>query len=191
DTLYFDFSKQTVKKVPVKFVHDLSFQKQFDIVDSIVLNPEYVTVTGPLEDLVRIEEWETDTLRANDLSTGFVSRLSLQKKGKANINVYPTIVEVKVPVGEFTEKVLEVPLKIENGESYTSVQLIPAKVKIIVLVALKHYANITENSFEAIVDMNSWKENSSKTLPVILTLYPEFCKIVKFSPQNVDFIIRR
>src|SRR5690606_25854368 len=45
DTLHFDFYKQTVKKVPVKFASDLSFQKQYAIIDSVTLNPQYVTVT--------------------------------------------------------------------------------------------------------------------------------------------------
>lgn len=191
DTLYFDFSKQTVKKVPVKFVSDLSFQKQFDIIDSVIINPAYVTVTGPLEDLVRIEEWDTDTLRRKDLKSDLTSRLFLQQKGKANINVYPTMVEVKIPIGEVTEKVLEVPIKIENAEKFSSVRLIPSKVKITVLVSLKNYSGITQNSFEAIVNLENWRENKVKTLPIILTQFPDFCKIVKISPQNVDFIIKR
>lgn len=189
DTLYFDFSKQTVKKVPVKLAADLDFQQQYNIIDSVEINPAYVTVTGPLEDLVRIEEWETDTLRRKNLSAGFSSRLFLQKKERANINVYPTVVEVKVPIGEVTEKVLDIPLKIENSEEYTSVRLIPSKIKVTVLVSLENYANIGESSFEAIVDLSNWEQNKVKALPVILTRFPDFCTIVKIMPENVDFII--
>jgi len=191
DTLYFDFSKQTVKKVPVKLVSDLSFQKQYDIIDSIRINPAYVTITGPLEDLVRIEEWETDTFKRKDLESDLTGRLFLQQKGKANINVYPTSVEVNVPIGEVTEKVLELPLKVENAERYSSVRLIPSKIKITVLVSLKNYSNITPNSFEAIVNLENWTENKVSTLPVILTKFPDFCKIVKINHQNIDFIIKR
>jgi len=191
DTLYFDFSKQTVKKVPVKLISDFSFQKQYNIIDSIRIDPAYVTITGPLEDLVRIEEWETDTFRRKDIESDLTSRLFLQQKGKANINVYPTSVEVNVPVGEVTEKILELPLKVENAERYSSVRLIPSKVKVTVLVSLKNYSNITPSSFEAIVNMENWTENKVSTLPVILTKFPEFCKIVRINPQNIDFIIRR
>jgi len=191
DTLYFDFSKQTVKKVPVRLVSELTFQKQFDIIDSVLINPAYVTVTGPLEDLVRIDEWDTDTLRRKDLKSDLTGRVFLQQKGKTNINVYPTMVEIKVPIGEVTEKVLEIPIKIENSEKYTSVRLIPSKINVTVLVSLKNYSNITPNSFEAIVNLENWKENKVKTLPVILTQFPDFCRIVKISPQNVDFIITK
>ena len=191
DTLYFDFSKQTVKKVPVKLISDFSFQKQYNIIDSIRINPAYVTITGPLEDLVRIEEWETDTFKRNDLESDLIGRLFLQQKGKANINVYPTSVEVTVPIGEVTEKVLELPLKVENAERYSSVRLIPSKVKVTVLVSLKDYPDITPNSFEAVVNLENWVENKVNTLPVILTKFPDFCEIVKINPQNIDFIIKR
>lgn len=190
DTLHFDFSKQTVKKVPIKFASDLSFQKQYAIIDSVLLNPKYVTVTGPLEDLARIDAWETDTLRRKDINSDISGRLFLQQKKQANINVYPNIVEFKIPVGEVTEKVLEIPIRVENAEEFASVRLIPSKVKITVLVSLRNYMDILPSSFEAVVNLESWKNNQVESLPVILTQFPEFCEIVKISPQNVDFIIK-
>src|SRR5690606_4416279 len=153
DTLYFDFSKQTVKKVPVKLAADLDFQQQYNIIDSIEINPADVTVTGPLEDLVRIEEWETDTLRRKNLSAGFSSRLFLQKKERANINVYPTVVEVKGPIRGVSETVWGIPLKIENSAECTSVRAAPSKVEVTVLVSLANYAPIGESSFDASVDL--------------------------------------
>src|SRR5690606_19663448 len=54
-TLYFDYSKETVKQVPGKFVSELSCQKQYNIIYSIRIKPAYVPITRPLEDLVRIE----------------------------------------------------------------------------------------------------------------------------------------
>ncbi|MFB5944963.1 hypothetical protein [Albibacterium profundi] len=190
DTLHFDFSKQTVKKVPIKFASDLSFQKQYAIIDSVLLNPKYVTVTGPLEDLARIDAWETDTLRRKDINSDISGRLFLQQKKQANINVYPNIVEFKIPVGEVTEKVLEIPIRVENAEEFASVRLIPSKVKVTVLVSLRSYMDILPSSFEAVVNLESWKNNQVESLPVILTQFPEFCEIVKISPQNVDFIIK-
>lgn len=190
DTLHFDFSKQTVKKVPVKFASDLSFQRQYSIIDSVRLNPQYVTVTGPLEDLARIEEWETDTIVRKDINTDLSGRLFLQQKKQANINVYPNIVEFHVPVGEVTEKVLEIPLRVENGNEFASVRLVPSKIELTVLVSLRNYADILPSSFEAVVNLENWKNNKVESLPVIITQFPEFCEIVMVRPQNVDFIVR-
>lgn len=191
DTLYFDFSKQTVKKVPVKLDKDIRFKKQYDIVDSIQIRPAYVTVTGPLEDLVLIEQWETNQLVKKDVEHDIVSRVSLRKKEKANINVYPTTVEVRVPVGEVTEKIMEIPVRVENTKRNTSVKVLPGKVKVTIVVALKNYTSVTRESFEAIINLDDWEEYGVNSLPVIITKSPDFCKIIKIEPENVDFILRK
>lgn len=191
DTLYFDFSKQTVKKVPIQLKLDVAFKKQYDIVDSIQIRPAYVTVTGPLEDLVLIEQWETNKLIQQDVERDLVTRLPLRKKEKANINIYPTMVEVRIPVGEVTEKILEIPVRVENAKRNSSVKLLPGKVKITVLVALKNYANVTRESFEAVVNLDNWGKYHVNSLPVIITKSPEFSKILKIQPENVDFILRK
>src|SRR5690606_30744994 len=63
DTLYFDFSKQTQRKVPVRPLLNIAFKKQYGITGDTRANPEYVTVTGPLEDVANIDYLETDTIR--------------------------------------------------------------------------------------------------------------------------------
>lgn len=190
DTLYFDFSKQTVKKVPVHLVSDLSFKKQYNIVDSIEIKPAYITVTGPLEDLVLIEQWDTQALVRKDVEENIVTRLPLARKIKGNLNVYPTNVEVKISIGETTEKIIEVPIRVENPIRGMTTKLLPGKVKLTVIVPLKYYASITRESFEAVVNLENANRNST-SLPVIITKSPKFCTILKIEPQNVDYILRK
>ncbi len=191
DTLYFDFSKQTERKVPVRALHNLQFRKQYDIIDELRISPEYVTITGPLEDVVQIERWETDTIRAENVSGNIRTVAYLKQNQRANINVYPTSVEVDIPVGEVTEKILEVPLKAENAKQFRSVKLLPGKVRLTVMVSLRDFMKVTSGAFEAVVNMDDWVENDANSLPVIITQIPDFCKLVKIEPQNVDFFIRK
>ena len=191
DTLYFDFSKQTERKVPVKALHRLQFGKQHDIIDKVNVSPEYVTITGPLDDVVQIEEWETDTIRMSDVNSSVHTVAQLKHNQRANISVYPTSVEVDIPVGEVTEKVLEIPLKVENGNRFSSVKLLPGKVKVTVMVSLRDFAKVTAGSFEAVVNMDDWVNEDISNLPVIITQQPEYCKLVRLEPQNVDFFVRK
>src|SRR5690606_26596402 len=147
------FSKQTQRKVPVKPVLNVQFKQQYGIIGNTSLNPEYVTVTGPLEDVANIEFLETDTIRGVQVSSDIRTVTYLKKNQKANISIYPTFSEVSIPVGEITEKVVEVPLKIENSRRYTSVRTVPSKVKIVFLVSLKDYNKWSSRDFEAVVDM--------------------------------------
>lgn len=191
DTLYFDFSKQTERKVPVKALHRLQFRKQYDIIDELRVSPEFVTITGPLDDVVQIEQWETDTIRASNVNGDLHTVALLKHNQRANISVYPRSVEVDIPVGEVTEKILEVPLKVENGKQFRSVKLLPGKVQLTVMVSLRDFAKVAEGAFEAVVNMDDWVEHGVKNLPVIITRKPEYCKLVKVEPQNIDFFVRK
>ena len=191
DTLFFDFSKQTQRKVPVRPLHHIQFKKQYNIIGETKVSPEYVTVTGPLEDVANIEYLETDTIRGTQISSDVRTVAYLNKHQKNNITIYPTFAEITIPVGEITEKIVEVPLKIENAARYTSVRTLPSKIKLTFLISLKDYDKWTSRDFEAVVDMENWENNKVQSLPVILTKVPEFCQIVSIEPQNVDFFVRR
>src|SRR5690606_24213779 len=102
---------------------------------------------------------------------------------------YPAQVEVRIPVGEITEKVLEIPVRIINASEFSNVTLVPSKVNIRVMVSLQNYADITRESFDAVVDLETWKEYGASDLPVELAKVPDFCTVTRISPQNVDFIL--
>lgn len=190
DTLFFDFSKQTQRKVPIKPLLNLNFKKQYGIIGPTKTNPEYVTITGPLEDVANIEHIETDTIRGSQLKTDVRTLSYLNKKNRTNITIYPTYAEVTVPIGEMTEKVLEVPIRVENAEKYTSVRILPSKVTVTMLLAMKDYSKWTSSDFEAVVDLEEWELNKVPNLPVILTKKPEFCEVISIEPQNIDFFVR-
>ena len=101
DTLYFDFSSRAIKKVPVELISDIQFVKQYGISDSVKINPAYVTVTGPKEDLSKIRVWKTDTLTAKNVVRNISSKIALKRPSMANINIYPSYAEIKIPVDEF------------------------------------------------------------------------------------------
>ena len=191
DTLYFDFSKRTVKRVPVKLVSNLSFAKQYGISDAVGFTPNYVTVSGPQEELEKINEWKTDTLKLSNIQSPVVSRVPMKLNLLKNVNIFPASVEVKLPVDEFTEKTIEVPLKIINNQEYYNVKLYPKKVKITFMVALSSYQQVNEDFIEAVVDMNEWKLLKHDQLRVKLTRFPDYCKKLLISPAKVDFIIEK
>jgi len=107
------------------------------------------------------------------------------------LNVYPKYVQVTVPVDEFTEKVLQIPVTLINNKDYSSIKIFPQKVKVTFTTALNRYAEIDENFFEATADLELWRSRGYKVLPVVLTKIPSFCKIISIEPPNIDFIIKK
>ena len=191
DTLYFDFSARTVKKVPVHLISDLKFQNQFGISSDVIINPSYVTVSGPLQELNKIESWKTDSLVFKDVQNTIKTRVAMNQSHFKNVSIFPGSVEVKVPVDEFTEKTMEVPLKIINNKEYYHIKLYPKKVTITFLVALSSYNKVNADLIDAVVDMQDWKLAKHQQLQVRLANFPEYCKPIKVVPSKVDFIIEK
>jgi YbbR domain-containing protein len=189
DTLYFDFSKRTVKRVPVRLLSNLKFTSQYGVSNDIEVSPDYVTVSGPQEDIGQIKEWQTDTLKLSDVRKTTVARVQMMQNKLKNVNIFPSSVEVSVPVDEFTEKTIELPIKVLNNAEYYSLKLYPKKVKVTYLVALSSYQLINDDFMEASVDLNEWKVFKHKQLTVKMTRFPEYCKFVRVTPGKIDFII--
>lgn len=191
DTLYFDFSNRLVKKVPVQLMLGIKYRKQFAVSGNVVVKPAYVTVSGPTERLKQIKLWKTDSVKALNVTETINTRVNLQPVKEGNLNVYPKTVQVIVPVDEFTEKTLEIPVKLINNHNYDNIKVFPQRVKVTFTTSLSRYPDMTEDLFEATADLDLWRDHGYKSLPVKLTRFPPFCKIVKTSPANIDFIIKK
>lgn len=191
DTLYFDFTKRTVKKVPIRLIQKIEYVKQYGIASKIKLNPNQVTVTGPIEELIKIHEWLTDTLKLSKLQNSTTVRVAMQHSTHKNVSIFPSTVEVKLPVDEFTEKTVEVPLKIKNNRNYNSIRLYPKKVKVTFLVALNYFQQVDESFITATVDADDWQNLHHSKLTVSLTEFPDYCKLVKIVPSKIDFVVEK
>ncbi|WDF56963.1 CdaR family protein [Mucilaginibacter sp. KACC 22063] len=191
DTLYFDFTNRSTKRVPVKLQSKIDYQQQYDLAGNITLRPAYVTLSGPSNVIDKITSWKTDSLKLNDIDEPVSTRVNLQRGGEGNLSIYPKAVEVQIPVDEFTEKTIEVPVKVTGNVNYYDVKIFPQKVKVTFTTSLNRYPEIDADFFEATVDLNLWREHSYTSLPVKLNRVPAFCRIVKIEPQTVDFIIKK
>jgi len=191
DTLFFDFSNRSTKRVPVQLSASLKYQRQFAQSDNVVIKPAYVTVSGPSSSIDKITIWKTDSVSLKDLDETVNSQVNLEAAKEGNISIYPKSVWVKIPVNEFTEKTIEIPVKLVNNYNYLNVKVFPLKVKVTFTTSLNKYADMDGDLFEADADLDMWKKYNYSTLPVMLTKLPEFCKVVKIEPRNIDFIIKK
>jgi len=191
DTLYFDFSNRKVKRVPIQLITSVKYKHQFSQSGNITLNPAYVIVNGPANVIDNIQTWKSDTLKLDSISESVNTRLTLQPAREGNVSVFPKNVEVSIPVDEYTEKTLEIPVKLINNRNYDDVKIFPLKVKVTFTTSLSRYAQMDEDFFEATVDLDLWRKHGYKVLPVLIFKSPAYSKIVKIEPQNIDFIIKK
>jgi YbbR domain-containing protein len=189
DTLFFDFTKRIMKRVPVKLLYKLSFQKAFGISGPITIEPATVIVTGAAEDLKEITFWRTDSLLQTDINAPISTRISFPKGNKNNVDVYPKFARIEIPVEEFTEKVFEIPIEVSNNPG-RDIKIVPEKAKITILTSLSNYSKLDRDALKATVNLDNWMKNKYQQLPVRITQFPAFCKLVNAEPQIVDFFVK-
>ncbi|GAC1300837.1 MAG: hypothetical protein NVSMB24_02390 [Mucilaginibacter sp.] len=191
DTLYFDFSNRRVKRVPVRLIAAIKYQHQFSQSGSVTITPAYAIITGPENVIDKITEWDSDTLKLDSIDEPVRTSVNLRSVNEGNMSVYPKNVQVSIPVDEFTEKTLLVTVKLINNRGYDNVKIFPQKVKVTFTTPLTRYAEIDEDVFEATADLDLWRLRNYKVLPVTITKVPQYCKIVKIEPANIDFIVKK
>ena len=191
DTVYFDFTARKVKRVPVILNSKISFEQQFALSGDININPKYVTISGPAAYVDSVKGWKTDSLTVEKANATIKSRLNLLLPKENNVSISPKAVDINVPVDEFTEKTLEIPVKLINNKVYSNVTLLPKKVKVTFTVSLNNYPEIGADFFEAVTDLNDWQKNGLVTLPIKLRQKPDYCTIVSVQPANVNFFVRK
>jgi len=190
DTLFFDFHKIFSKKVPIHLLQKLTFDQQYNIAGKISINPAYITITGSLKDLEAINKWQTETLKIENVNHSIITTLQLKHPRKSSIAIHPTSVNVQIPVDEFTEKILDVPITVLNNVDFDDVKILPKKVKVTFFTALDDYAPIDPTFFEASIDLDKWRKNNYSQLPVVINRFPDYCKIIRVEPAYINFIIK-
>jgi YbbR domain-containing protein len=130
DTLYFDFTNRKVKRIPVHLVTSIKYQHQYFQSDNMAITPAYVIINGPENIIDKITEWNSDTLRVDSADETIKTSVNLQPVKEGNLSIYPKSVQVTIPVDEFTEKTLEVTVKVINNTDYQNVKIFPQKSNI-------------------------------------------------------------
>jgi len=191
DTLYFDFSNRKVKRIPVNLITSIKYKRQFFQSGNITLNPAYVIINGPSNLIDGINSWNSDTLKMDSVDENINTHVNLQPVREGNLSIYPKTIQANIPVDEFTEKELKIPVKLTNNRGGDDVKIFPQKVKVTFMISLSRFAEVNEDLFEATADLDLWRKNGYKTLPVKISKAPDYCRIVKVEPGSIDFIVKK
>jgi hypothetical protein len=179
DTVFFEFINRGFKKVPVIVHSYLDFAVGFDLRDSLVIRPDSINISGPVDKIAQIDKVETVPLIAQRLSKSGTYSLKLKNYNPA-LSYAPAEVAVTVHVDRFTEAQITVPVKNAFGEISD-----PRIVTLSFLVAFSHYDKIKAADFEVVPDSSS---SSTGLQNLIVKRSPYYAKNIKLSPRTVTRI---
>ncbi len=192
DTIFLELVPAKRRKLPVRLNADIRFAQRFRAYGPIRIEPDSIWITGPKNIL--------DTLQY--VSTEYWDSGSLRETTRANIPVKKPIeiksielekkeVAVEVPVTEFTESSIELPVIINCPEEHAAseIRLFPNTVRVSYLVALRDYASVSPEMFQAIVICPQVQQIPEGRLEVSVEKHPPFIDILAIKPPFVEYII--
>jgi YbbR domain-containing protein len=187
DTLFFSANKANSKLLPVKANLKANCLPGYSIVSKPTITPAYVTVTGDSIDLQKIDTIYTYYINLKDVHQNFSSPIQL-KKSFNSINYNVKDVQLSFNVDKLIESSVKIPIEVMNNSGTETIKLLPGKITIKYLVAMKDYDNINENSFKAVVNYEHIKEKQ-KNLQIEIIREPSEVKIIKIVPSTISYLI--
>lgn len=168
---------------------ELSYKSSFNLMGDVVISPEQLRVSGAKNMMDTLIYLVTEKIVQEELSDSVRIEYDFaSNEALSGLTIEPSKIEILVPVGKFTEKAFDVPIKVKGNTA--SVRTFPNKVKVIFLVPLPNYEQLTENEVRAEVVIGG-DLSDRKTLDVNLVGTPSFAKLLRIEPEKVEFIIKQ
>ena len=187
DYISIQLGKSSTNKVPVILDRAISFAPEHQLQGDITIEPDSVTLSGPISLIEAYDSWPTTLLSLQDLNSTVQRPLALQPVNKPQITLSDKMVQIEVPVEQFTEKSLFLPIVVKNGPD--SLKVFPPRVKTSFVVGLSRYDTINEKDFQLEVDLKGVPINqANSTAPILVTKRPAEVKNIQFSPKAVSFL---
>lgn len=174
------------KIVPVVFDGERRTSARHLVVDSISIIPNEVKILGTKELVENITEVVTEYTVFENLKA--TSQLPAKLKAIEGISFEPNVVDIYIPIYEFTERSFEIPILSKNTPSTLDVKFFPSRAKISFSVTLDNYKKISPDDFEIMIDYNSLRKLETDQVELKLTKYPSFILNPKLSPEAVEFL---
>ncbi len=189
DTLHFTFEKGISKKVPLVADILISFRKQFDFMEPMLVKPDSVKISGPENMLDSIKSWKTERLVFEQLDKSAQDDIALVSPKNPILIVEPKKARYTIPVEEYTEKTLEVEIQKANVPGGKDVNIYPNKAKLIFRVGLSNYEHVSAETFKVVADFSGADLNKGNYVSVKIERVPSYIKSLDYTPKSVEYIL--
>jgi YbbR domain-containing protein len=189
DSLIFEFGEIVQKSVPVVPNLSINYEKQFMLAGEITTYPDSIIVSGP--------NFIIDTIKQVFTRFEMISEVNQSVTRNCNLEVMKNVtyserkVMVNIPVEQFTESILDIPIEKIHVPDTLVLKTFPGSVKLTCNVSLTNYDKLTSHQFRAVVDFEGIENNLSNKLKVSIVKAPDYVRSVRFHPINVEYIIEK
>lgn len=180
--------------VPILRGISFSFTEQHALSGKPILQPDTVWLYGSQQSLNNIDSIYTAAATLIDISDSGIYRIPLEPVWEKYPDVYPSVKELEmfIPVQEFTERKITVPVRLVNktdagSHKRQNIRIYPEQVEITVWCSALEYNAISETLFDVVAEYNP--ASADTTLPVRIATFPSQMRIKQIVPANLQYVI--
>lgn len=187
DTLNFKYDKMGQKWVKVKPMVTVDLEKQYQISGEITTSPDSVLANGPQSVLDTLVLITTNLERFSSVAQPVKAQVTLPMINEVFLDT--SSVMVNIPVEEYTEAQLSVPVILKDKSEDVTVKLFPEKVKVSFLVGLSRFPDLSPEDFRLTVSFKDISEGRQK-LKVTAESTPAYLYDLKIIPEEIEYLIQ-
>lgn len=176
------------KKVPVIPAIKIKYKEAYASLDSLVVVPDSVMVSGPSQMLKEINAVETAFTSLENVSSNVVRQVPLIAPPSAKIAVNPTSVKIALEVNEFTQKKIQLPVTIENLPEGVTIKLIPELVTVSFNVSVADFTTISEEDFKVVCKYTERNKVENFMIPTLVKK-PENVINIELNVKKIDYLV--
>ena len=192
DTLFFEFTQVSIKKVPVNSKVTINLSQNHILDGPLRIEPNMVTIKGPKNIIDTINAVNTVRLEFPEETSNFAHQVELLKeKELANITYSNNTVFIYGKVARFSEKMILVPIKVINLPEGFEIRTFPDAVSVLCRGKLDDLKNLDSLDFEVVADYGPIKENTAKVITLQLLKIPENLHSADLNENQVEYILKR
>jgi len=192
DTVYLELGSLISKKVPLIPNLEINYHIGYDILESEVIQPDSILISGPEASLNKIVKIDLELLKLEDVKFDFSEKVKiLRPENSKNLKIRKEFATISGKVEKFTEGVFEVPFKVLNLPKEVDLTSLYKTVKVYFVVGLSNFNKIDKNSFAVVCDYTLSNENKLDYLVPKVIEKPSFIKSFKVVPNKIDFLIQK
>lgn len=187
DTLYFEFASLIQKKVHIIPDVELVLEKPFLLKSEITTYPDSIVVSGPNSIIDTINYIKTKYFKIGNIQESITKNIPLQTIKNTTFNRKKVM--VSIPIEQFTETQLNIPITVSSQVDTITIQTFPMDIEVTFQVALSDFDKISKDLFEAKVNYYPSINPNIEFLDISMTKFPDFIKSLRYKPNKVEYII--
>lgn len=193
DTIFIELGRSISKRVPVIPNLEIHYKAGYNLVETLIISPDTVLVTGAKKFIDSITGLETSPLKLDNVFENIEMVLDLKSPFKKNqIIISTNKVKIFGKVDKFTEGTFKIAATIINVPEGIKVITFPKEIEVIYQAGLSNFSKITKNDLWVVFDYKQYENDSLITYltPVILQK-SDYIYSLKINPPQLEFLIQK